>query len=128
MLARGLFLSLTLALLGCGGSGSSGQCAGLSEAECMPPDGGIPDAGEPDGSVPDGGAPPDGSFIVDTDWLAANLGDPMVQLIDTRSSGFEASRIPGAIHLVPGDLSTTIDGVGGQLEPAAEAQHAARRL
>jgi thiosulfate/3-mercaptopyruvate sulfurtransferase len=80
----------------------------------------------PDAGVPDGGTPPEGSIIVDTDWLAAHLDDPMVQLVDARSSGFEASRIPGAIHLVPRDLSTTIDGVGGQLEPPVAAQPALR--
>ena len=122
MLMRGLFLSSMIALLGCGGTSASSECEGLSAAECMQPDAGIPDAGDPDASLPDGGAPPDGDLIVDTDWLAANLGNPMVQIVDARSSGYDASRIPGAIHLVPGDLSTTTDGVGGQLTPAMDAQ------
>jgi thiosulfate/3-mercaptopyruvate sulfurtransferase len=60
--------------------------------------------------------------VVDTDWLEAHLGDPDVQLIDTRESGYEASRIPGAIHLRPGSLATTVDGVPWQVAPPVEAE------
>ena len=90
-----------IALLGCGGSSASSECEELTAEECLAPE---------------------SMLIVDTGWLEERLGDPGVQLIDTRSSGYEASRIPGAIHLTPGDLSTTIEGVGGQLMPAMEAQ------
>jgi thiosulfate/3-mercaptopyruvate sulfurtransferase len=60
--------------------------------------------------------------VVDTAWLEAHLGDPDVQLIDTRASGYEASRIPGAIHLRPGDLATTVDDIPSQVAPPMEAQ------
>jgi thiosulfate/3-mercaptopyruvate sulfurtransferase len=84
--------------------------------------GGVPDAGDPDGAMPDGGTPSEATVVVDTDWLEAHLGDPDVQLIDTRGSGYEASRIPGAIHLRPGDLSTTVDEIPAQVAPPAQAQ------
>ena len=76
----------------------------------------------PDGGNPDGGVEPGSSLIVDTDWLEARLGDPGVQLIDTRPSGYEISRIPGAIHLTPGQLAMAIDGVPSQIAPPGEAQ------
>ena len=45
-----------------------------------------------------------------------------VQLIDTRGSGYDTSRIPGAIHLRPGELATTIDGVASQVIPPEQAE------
>jgi thiosulfate/3-mercaptopyruvate sulfurtransferase len=74
------------------------------------------------GGVPDGGTPPEAAVVVDTDWLEAHLGDPDVQLIDTRASGYEGSRIPGAIHLRPSDLATTIDDIPAQVAPPMQAQ------
>ena len=107
MLIGRLEAVLVLLLVGCG-SGVTG--------------GGTPDAGEPDGAMPDGGMPPEAPLVVDSDWLEAHLGDPDVQLIDTRASGYAASRIPGAIRLRPGDLATTVDGVPSQVAPPTEAQ------
>ena len=60
--------------------------------------------------------------MVDTDWLEARLGDPDVQLIDTRSSGYDDSRIPGAIELRPQQLATTIDAVRAQLMPPMQGE------
>jgi thiosulfate/3-mercaptopyruvate sulfurtransferase len=90
-----------VALLGCSGSSASSECEELTAEQCMAPE---------------------STLVVDTAWLEERLGDPRVQVIDTRSSGYETSRIPGAIRLTPGDLSTTIEGVGGQLMPAVQAQ------
>lgn len=117
MLIRTLAPALWIALLGCSGASSANECEGLTVAECMQLDGGVPDGGEPDG-----GTPPDGALIVDTDWLEERLDDPNVQLIDTRSSGYETSRIPGAIHLRPGDLAATVDGVPSQVASPMDAQ------
>jgi len=61
-------------------------------------------------------------MVVDTDWLEAHLGDPDVQLIDTRFLGYEASRIPGAIHLRPDDLATTVDDIPRQVASPIQAQ------
>ena len=69
-----------------------------------------------------GGEPLDTPIVVDADWLNAHLGDPELQLIDTRASGYEDSRIPGAIHLRPGDLSTTVGGIPAQVMPPFRAQ------
>lgn len=107
MLVRGLGLVFALALVACGSSPTSSDCEGLSAAQCAQPDGGVPLESE---------------LLVDTDWLEENLGNPDVQLIDTRGSGYEASRIPGAIHLRPGDLATTVDDVPSQVMPPIEAQ------
>lgn len=122
MLARGLVPALFVALLGCGGSSVASECEGLTLEECTRLDGGIPDGGEPDGGEPDSGVPPDSSFVVDTDWLKERLNDPNVQLIDTRGSGYGTSRIPGAIHLRPGELAATVDGVPSQVAPPMQAE------
>jgi thiosulfate/3-mercaptopyruvate sulfurtransferase len=101
-----------LACAGCGSDPTLSVCGPLTSGECA----------EPDAGVPDGGAPLGLAVVVDVDWLEARLGDPDVQPIDTRSSGYDASRIPGAIELRPSDLARTIDGVSSQLVPAIEAE------
>ena len=104
-------------LVGCAESSAVGECAGLTAQECGTPDGSVPDGG-----VPDGGTPEPSTLIVDTAWLRDHLDDPDVQLIDTRASGFSMSRIPGAVHLRPEALATTIDGVPAQIKPPLDAQ------
>jgi thiosulfate/3-mercaptopyruvate sulfurtransferase len=101
-----------MALLGCGGNPTTSDCEGLSVEQC----------GQPDGGLPDGGTSLGAELVVDTDWLEEHLGDPDVQLIDTRESGYGVSRIPGAIHLRPADLATTVEGVSAQVMPPMEAQ------
>ncbi len=112
MLLRRLGVVFCMALLGCSSSPTLDPCAGLSEELCAQADGGLPDGGTSLGS----------ELVVDTDWLEAHLGDPDVQLIDTRGSGYEASRIPSAIHLRPGELATTIEGVPFQVMSPVEAE------
>ena len=112
MLMRSLGLVLGMTLLGCGSSPASSACEGLPAEQCA----------EPDAGVPDGGAPVETELVVDTDWLEARLGDPDVQLIDTRASGYDDSRIPGAIELRPQQLATTIDGVRAQLMPPMQGE------
>ena len=104
--------ALQLLVLGCETSPAANECAGLS----------VEQSAQPDAGVPDGGAPPDDPIIVDTDWLQERLGEPDIQLIDTRGAGYEDSRIPGAIHLRPADLATTVDGVPSQVMAPMEAQ------
>ncbi len=90
---------------------------------------GEPDAGVPDAGVPDGGMPPGLSLIVvDTDWLEENLGSPEVQLVDTRTTGYDDSRIPGALLLRPTQLATTVDGVPAQAVPPNQAQSVLRAV
>jgi len=108
MLTRALNALFVIALLGCGSSATSSECEGLPAEQC--------------------GTPLGSALVVDTDWLEAHLGDPDVQLIDTRASGYEASRIPGAIHLTPGDLATTVDGVPSQVAPPMQAEPVLRAL
>jgi thiosulfate/3-mercaptopyruvate sulfurtransferase len=112
MLGSHLAAVFVLLLAGCDTSATSNECEGLTQEQCA----------QPDGGTPDGGVSPGSSVAVDTDWLEAHLGDPDVQLIDTRGAGYEASRIPGAIHLRPGDLATTVDGVPAQVTPPMDAQ------
>ena len=45
-------------------------------------------------------------LLVSTDWVAEHLDDPKVRIVDTRTSGYEESHIPGAVHL---DISTSRD-------------------
>lgn len=107
----------SMAVVGCGDAGGSG-----GDPDAGVPDGSVPDGSVPDGSVPDGGIPSGPSLIVDTDWLEQNLGSPNVQLVDTRTAGYDDSRIPGAILLRPSQLATTVDGVPAQAVPASRAQ------
>ncbi len=104
--------ALLMTLLGCSSSPMSSVCEGLPAEQC----------GQPDAGVPDGGAPLESELVVDTDWLEARLGDPDIQLIDTRESGFEDSRIPGAIRLRPVQLATTVGGVSAQVMPPMQGQ------
>ena len=112
MLTRCLGAFFVVVLMGCGSNALSNECEGLTLGQCA----------QPDAGVPDGGVPPSAPLVVDTDWLEAHLGDPDIQLIDTRGSGYETSRIPGAIHLRPDKLATTVDGVSSQVAPPMQAQ------
>jgi len=122
MLIRGLVPALLVALLGCSSGGATNECEDLPSSLCVEPDGGVPDAGDPDRGEPDGGVQPGGGFVVDVAWLAENLNHPDVQLIDTRASGYHTSRIPGAIHLLPAEVVTTVDGVRAQVAPPEQAE------
>jgi thiosulfate/3-mercaptopyruvate sulfurtransferase len=62
------------------------------------------------------------SIVVDVAWLSDRLGDPSLQLIDTRPAGYDDARIAGAIHLLPSDLSATVQGVSSQAAPVTEAR------
>jgi thiosulfate/3-mercaptopyruvate sulfurtransferase len=108
MLIRTLGVVFAMGLLGCGSSAGSSECEGLTAQQCAPPDA--------------GGVPIGSGLVVDTDWMEGHLGDPGVQLIDTRASGYEVSRIPGAIRLEPGDLAATVDGIGYQAALPMQAQ------
>lgn len=103
---------LVVVLVGCGDGPTLGECE--DSAARLPARVG--------GAALDEAAAGGAAIVVDTDWLEARLGDPSIQPIDTRAFGYEASRIPGAIHLTPGDLATTRDGVPSQIAPPAEAQ------
>lgn len=119
---RALSTLFAMMVVGCGSSPAH-ECEGLSAEQCAQPDGGTPDSG-----MPDGGTPIDPELVVDIDWLEAHLGDSDVQPIDTRASGYDASRIPGAIHLRPGDLARMVDGVPQQVMPPMEAQPVLRAM
>lgn len=101
---------LLIAVTSCGG-GDSAECDPLRAEACESPDGGV-------GSSMD--------LVVSVEWLRDRLDDPGLQPVDTRASGFEDSRIPGAIHLRPSDLTSIVDGISGQIAPSEEAQSVLR--
>ena len=107
MLVKSIVPALFISLLACSGSNSAGECEGLNAEQC---------------TQPDAGAPLPAALVVDTAWLQTHLDDADIQLVDTRASGYATSRIPGAIHLRPGDLVTTIEGVSSQIKMPTEAQ------
>jgi thiosulfate/3-mercaptopyruvate sulfurtransferase len=116
MLVRGLLFVLLMGLAGCSDSSAT-----------VTPDGGQPDGGEPNPCEPLVGeleCPPslEDSLIVDVAWLEEHLDDPDLQLVDSRSAGYDTSRIPGAIQLRPSALATTIDGVPSMIMPPDEAE------
>lgn len=101
MLLRIFAGALIVALIGCGGSTVDGT----------------------DGGLPDGGSPPTSSLVVDTDWLKANLDDPNLQPVDARlEPAFDASRIPGAIHLRPEQVAMSQGDVPSQVAPPMQAE------
>ena len=118
MLVRLLGPWIIVVLVGCGSSNASpAECVGIPLDQCLAPDGGTPDGGDPDG-----GLPTEAGLVVYTDWLQGRLGDPDIQPIDTRSSGYDASRIPGAIRLRPEELAETRDGVPAQVAEPVDAE------
>ncbi len=106
MLLRGAAAALLVASLSCGEDSAPSQCGNLTTEECTAPS---------------------SALIVDTAWLEEHLDDSDVQLIDTRASGYDVSRIPGAIQLRPGELSASIDGVSSQIKPRTDAQPVLRK-
>jgi thiosulfate/3-mercaptopyruvate sulfurtransferase len=63
--------------------------------------------------------PPDP--VVDATWLEARLGDPDIQVVDTRAT-FGVGHIPGALPLRPEDLATIVDGIALQMMSPALAE------
>lgn len=79
------------------------------------------------GSAGFGGFPVGAPIVVDAEFALTRLEHPEVQFIDARGvASYEEARIPGAIHLSPRDLATTVDGVDSQVAPEAQAQSAFR--
>ncbi|MEM9194131.1 MAG: rhodanese-like domain-containing protein [Myxococcota bacterium] len=118
---RTLLASLmVVAIVGCGddttGDSGSGGTAGTGGAAAT---GGVGASGGDAGSGGAGGDDgPSTPIVVDVDWLMDNVLDPDLQLVDTRAeSAFQASRIPGAIHLRPEELAATENGVASQVAP-----------
>lgn len=60
-------------------------------------------------------------LVVDAGWLAARLGRPEVQVVDTRAA-FGGGHVPGAIALRPEQLAATRDGVDLQVMTPAQAE------
>jgi 3-mercaptopyruvate sulfurtransferase SseA/uncharacterized membrane protein YedE/YeeE len=57
--------------------------------------------------------------LVSTDWLAENLTDPAVRVIDTRPQPeYSTSHVPGSLRLDIENLRGNIRGVGSMLLPA----------
>jgi thiosulfate/3-mercaptopyruvate sulfurtransferase len=96
-----LSVAIAATLLGCGSSGPDGASDIIAECTSQ-------------GTT---------SIVVDVCWLEENLGDPSVQVVDTRpSSSYSAGHILGAIHLRPERLATSVGGVPSQISPAEEAE------
>ena len=69
----------------------------------------------------------DSSRLVSTEWLADNINDENLVIIDVRKKEqYDEGHIPGAVHLTPGEVfQQEIDGVKGML-PSAD--HIAKHL
>lgn len=65
------------------------------------------------------------AVVVDAAWVEAHRAE--LQMLDTRSAAaWEGARIPGALHIDPGALRATVDGVGGQVAPTDDLEAAFR--
>ncbi|MEM7437283.1 MAG: sulfurtransferase [Myxococcota bacterium] len=83
---------------------------------------GCGDGGSPDSQPPDS-QPTDSPIVVSVDWLADNLSDPNLQLVDARAgTAFEEGRIPNAIQLLPPQLATPEGDVPSQVAPPGLAE------
>lgn len=61
---------------------------------------------------------PNLDLLVDTDWVASQLGDDAVRIVDMRPVGeYAQGHIPGAVQLDLAAVRTTTDGVRGQVAP-----------
>jgi thiosulfate/3-mercaptopyruvate sulfurtransferase len=63
----------------------------------------------------------DGSpYLVDTAWLAANINEAGLHVLDVRSTGdFDGGHIAGAVNVPPADLTASVDGLPS-MAPSAE--------
>ena len=61
-----------------------------------------------------------GGLVVDVAWLQEYAGDERLQLVDARADPGSA-HIPGAIHLEPLQIASTVDGIDAQVMPPAGA-------
>lgn len=62
----------------------------------------------------------DSPYLVDTAWLAANITEAELRVLDVRSTGdFDGGHIAGAINVPPADLTATVDGLPN-MAPSAE--------
>ncbi len=72
---------------------------------------------------------PNGSLLVEADWLQERLGGPGLRLIDLRPpEKYAQGHIPGALRLSLADTLTVRDGVKGMLKPPAELEPIFGRL
>ena len=100
-------LALT-AVLGCGGDDGNGSGNGADAA--------------PSGCDPATLACPEAATVVSPEWLSS-IPSGMLHVVDARSrSAYDASRIPGALHIDAGELRGMVDGVSGQVVSAQEAE------
>ncbi|MCL6622341.1 MAG: YeeE/YedE family protein [Syntrophobacterales bacterium] len=57
--------------------------------------------------------------LIETDWLARNLGQPWIKIIDLRSQPeYNTGHIPGAVYLSYDSLRGVVGGVSSMLLPA----------
>lgn len=57
-------------------------------------------------------------LLATTDWLAGNLANPALRLLDVRAAEhFAEGHLPGAVHVDMAALATTVAGVQGMLLP-----------
>lgn len=70
------------------------------------------------------------AHLVSTAWLAENLANPALKIIDTRakSTDYTKQHITGAVYLNYENIRATVDGVPNTLVPAAEIARTLGRL
>ncbi|MER1986225.1 MAG: sulfurtransferase [Solibacillus sp.] len=71
---------------------------------------------------------PNGSLLVDAQWVNDNLSDDKLVIIDARSEGFEAGHIAGAIALPTSQLNNINNEVDGFLVGAEDFTKLAQSL
>jgi len=59
-------------------------------------------------------------LLISPDWLEKHRGDPQLRIVDVRDrEEYVKGHLPGAVHLAPHALFTTVDGVPGLLPPVS---------
>ncbi len=132
------FLSLSLALSLVALSSGCGEDSDSTCAACVDEDGGGGgDAGASDAGSSDAGAGDAGSadagcaaepcalapIVVTPSWLEDHLDDADLQVLDARGAAAHGTEhVPGALVVNVSALRATVDGVSGQVAPAADVQ------
>ena len=63
----------------------------------------------------------DSRLLVDTDWLAANIDEVGIRVLDVRSTEeFDSGHIPGAVNVPSEGFTATVDGIRNMAPPAED--------
>lgn len=70
---------------------------------------------------------PNERLLVDVNWLQTNMAEPGLRILDVRSAeAYQQGHVPGAVNLLVGEISSTVDGIPMEFD-RGEVQDALNR-